>query len=271
MTIRKHDDAVPGTWNFRDVGGVPTAGGVIRSGVLYRSAALAQLDTAGLLALESLGVREVFDLRGHREIAREGVDRVPAGVRVTVAPFHPEDNETPAHEVQQDGAQRDGAKRDAGQQVAGQQDAGQPWTGAARLRAYYAAIPTLAPAQQSVATLLRTLATGSASVLVHCAAGKDRTGWAVSTVLRAVGVDQDAVLADYLLSNTAVESLRTWMIAQYGDGALRADNDILGVDESYLRAGWDAADAAFGSFDGYLEAIGVEHALLGQLRARLVG
>jgi protein-tyrosine phosphatase len=250
-TSEGHSDAVPGTWNFRDIGGIPTAEGTVRPGVLYRSAALARLQPAGVLALEKLGVNDVVDLRGYREIEREGADLVPDGVRVTVAPFHPEEEETPAHEVQQDD--------------------GQPWTGAERLRAYYAAIPTLAPAQSSVAGLLRTLATGTGSVLVHCAAGKDRTGWAVATVLLAAGADRDAVLADYLLSNDATEALRDWMLDLYGDGALRADDQILGVDPTYLQAAWDAADVAFGSFDGYLDAIGVDDDVLQRLRARLVG
>ena len=250
-TNQRHAEALPGTWNFRDIGGIPVAGGVIRPGIVYRSAALAQLDADGVKALEKLNLTDVFDLRGRREIEREGADRVPDGIRVTVAPFHPEDDDTPAHEAQE----RDG----------------QRWTGADRLLAYYAAIPTLAPAQASVAALLRTLANGFGGVLVHCAAGKDRTGWAVSTVLRAVGADEDAVLGDFLLSNTAIDSLRAWMLSLYGDDALRADDSILGVDASYLRAAWEAADAAFGSFDGYLDAIGVDPALLERLRGRLVG
>ncbi|MGS0688456.1 tyrosine-protein phosphatase, partial [Nakamurella sp. GG22] len=222
----EHARAIPGTWNFRDLGGIPTPDGPIRPGIVFRSAALAQLDDAGLEALDKLRVAEVFDLRGHREIARDGADRVPASVTVRIAPFHPEEDEAPAHEVQEE-AETDG----------------QPWTGGERLRAYYAAIPTLAPARESVASLLRTVADGGddrgGGVLVHCAAGKDRTGWAIATLLTAAGVDRDAVLADYLLSNTAVESLRTWMLERYGDDALRADDQILGVDASYLQAAWD--------------------------------
>ncbi len=250
-TNQRHTEALPGTWNFRDIGGIPVAGGVIRPGIVYRSAALAQLDADGVRALDKLGVTDVFDLRGRREIEREGADRVPEGVSVTVAPFHPEDDDTPAHEAQEGD--------------------GQSWTGAGRLRAYYAAIPTLAPAQASVAALLRTLANGTGGVLVHCAAGKDRTGWAISTVLLAAGADREVVLGDYLVSNGAIGSLRAWMLAQYGDEVLRADDQILGVDESYLRAAWDAADAAFSSFEGYLDAIGIDDGVLDKLRARLVG
>ncbi len=266
VTAQHHALAIPGTWNFRDLGGTPTPDGAIRPGIVFRSAALAQLDDRGLRALETLRITEVFDLRGHREIARDGPDRVPASVTVRIAPFHPEEGEALAHEVQ-DEAESDG----------------QPWTGGERLRAYYAAIPTLAPARESVAALLRTVADGGfdrgvdrgvdrgGGVLVHCAAGKDRTGWAIATLLTAVGVDRDAVLADYLQSNTAVESLRTWMLDRYGDEALRTDDQILGVDESYLQAAWDAADAAFGSFEGYLDSIGIDDGVVRRLRVRLLG
>jgi protein-tyrosine phosphatase len=112
---------------------------------------------------------------------------------------------------------------------------------------------------------------GSGGVLVHCAAGKDRTGWAIATLLTAVGVHREAVLADYLLSNTAIESLRSWMLDRYGEDALRADDQILGVDERYLTAAWDAADEAFGSFQGYLDAIGIDDEVVRRLRRRLLG
>lgn len=254
MTNQQHAEAIPGTWNFRDIGGTPTASGPVRSGLVYRSAALARLDETGLRALDSLGVTRVFDLRGHREIARDGADRVPDTVAVTVAPFHPEGDDAPAHEAQQAAEAQ-----------------GRPWTQADRVRAYYAAIPTLAPAQQSVASLLRTVADGAGGVLVHCAAGKDRTGWAIASLLMAAGAARDAVMADYLLSNSAIESLRSWMLAQYGEDAHRANDDILGVHESYLQAAWDAAEAGFGSFEGYLDAIGVDDGVVRRLRARLLG
>ena len=150
-----------------------------------------------------------------------------------------------------------------------QEDAG-PRTQDDRVRAYYAAIPTLEPAQQSVATILRTVADGSGSVLVHCAAGKDRTGWTIATLLTAVGAHRDDVLADYLLSNTAIESLRVWMQAQYGDAFL-ANDGVLGVQPSYLQAAWDSVEQNFGSFDGYLAAIGIDDAVVQRIRGRLVG
>ena len=249
MTIPNHADALSGTWNFRDVGGIPTPLGPVRSGVVFRSAVLSQLDPTGRSTLETFGVTDVFDLRGPLEIARDGADQVPATVRVTVAPFHPEEGEALVHEVQEDAG---------------------PRTQNERVRAYYGAIPTLAPAQNSVATILRTVADGSGSVLVHCAAGKDRTGWTIATLLTAVGATRDDVLADYLLSNAAIESLRVWMQAQYGDAFL-ADDGVLGVEPGYLQAGWDSVEQNFGSFDGYLDAIGIDDGVVQRLRRRLIG
>lgn len=249
MTIPHHADALPGTWNFRDIGGIATADGSIRPGIVFRSAALAELDPTGVQNLQNLGVTDVFDLRGHAEIARDGADRVPGSVTVRVAPFHPEDDEAPVHEVLD--------------------DAPLPRTQEDRVRAYYGAMPVFAPAQQSVGDLLRTVAAGSGGVLVHCAAGKDRTGWAIATLLLVSGADRDAVLADYLLSNAAIDSLRSWMRVHYGDTFL-ADDEVLGVHPSYLQAGWDAADRHFGSFDGYLKAIGIDDDIVRRLRRRLV-
>jgi len=247
--LPNHADALPGSWNFRDIGGVPTPGGPVRDGLVFRSANLAQLDPTGLENLQKLGVTNVFDLRGPLEIGRDGADRLPESVAVTVAPFHPEEGEMPVHEVAEDGS---------------------PLTQHDRVRRYYSAMPVLQPAQDSIAALLRRVADGTGGVLVHCAAGKDRTGWAIATLLTIAGADRDAVLADYLQSNAAIESLRAWMQAQYGDAFL-ADNGILGVDVSYLQAAWDSADEHFGSFDGYLKAIGIGDDVQSRIRRRLVG
>lgn len=249
MSLSTHAEALPGSWNFRDIGGIQTPGGPVRSGIVFRSANLTQLDPTGLENLQKLGVTDVFDLRGPLEIGRDGADRIPESVTVTVAPFHPEEGEMPVHEVAEDGS------------PAKQED---------RVKAYYAAMPVLQPAQDSVAALLRRVADGTGGVLVHCAAGKDRTGWAIATLLTVAGANRDAIAADYLLSNTATESLRAWMQAQYGDAFL-ADNSILGVELDYLDAAFESVERNFGSFDGYLDAIGIDETVRRRIRSRLVG
>jgi len=250
MSIPYHAAALSGTWNFRDVGGIMTADGPVRRGVVYRSAVLSRLDPEGQSALESLGVTDVFDLRGSREIAAEGADRVPESVTVRHTPFNPEENDTPVHEAAE--------------------AAGDPGSQSDYISGYYAALPTMPSAQRSVASLLRTVAAGPGSVLVHCAAGKDRTGWAIAAVLTAAGADREAVTTEYLLSNSAIESLRDWLRIQYPD-VYDNPTAILGVQERFLRAAFDSVDSVFGSFDGYLDAIGVESDVVRQLHGRLLG
>lgn len=130
-------------------------------------------------------------------------------------------------------------------------------------------MPVLAPAQRSVADFLRTVADGEGSVLVHCAAGKDRTGWAVATLLTAAGADREAVMEDYLKSNGAIDSLRSWMRTHYGDD-YPLDEDVLGVQPSFLQAGWDTISREFGSFEQYLSAIGIGPDVVERIRQRLV-
>ena len=92
----------------------------------------------------------------------------------------------------------------------------------------------------------------------------------IATLLTAVGAHRDDVLADYLLSNAAIESLRVWMQAQYGD-AFTAEDGVLGVQPSYLQAAWESVEENFGTFDGYLAAIGIDDTVVHRLRGRLVG
>ena len=248
MTVSSHTDALPGTWNFRDIGGVATATGPVRPGIVFRSAALHQLERDGAAALAAWGVTDIFDLRGEREIDRDGADRVPESITVRVAPFHPESDEPPVHEALEDGSKSTPAD----------------WA-----RAYYAKMPVLVPAQRSVADFLRTVADGEGSVLVHCAAGKDRTGWAVATLLTAAGADRETVLDDYLKSNGAIDSLRAWMRRHYGE-EYPLDDDVLGVQPSFLQAGWDTISREFGSFEKYLTAMGIGPDVVERIRLRLV-
>jgi protein-tyrosine phosphatase len=65
-------------------------------------------------------------------------------------------------------------------------------------------------------------------------------------------------------------SLRDWLREKYGDN-FDGDSALLGVDASYLHAAWTSVDRNFGSFDGYLMAIGVDPDTQDAIRARLLG
>src|SRR5208283_2739231 len=128
----------------------------------------------------------------------------------------------------------------------------------------YRQFPTRNGAQRAVRRVITLLAAGR-PVLTHCFAGKDRTGFLVATVLEAVGIDRDTIVADYLRSNDAVPQLRARiaeMIQQRSDTELtpevvtfteaRLSDGVLGVRAEYLAAARQAIDEQFGSLAGYL-------------------
>lgn len=240
-----------GAWNFRDVGGARTGEGrMVRSGVLFRSSELSRLDEHGTAELTRLGVRRVFDLRGDAEIERSGRDRVPPGVEVHNMPFDNRKGERAPHEV---GVSAEQAQTQY------------------MMRAY-ASFPSLDGARSAINGVASVLARGDGPALVHCAAGKDRAGWTVATILRAVGVTEEDILSDYLASNDAIEPLRTHVRSVWGSGgpAVEPSNALLGVTEEYIRTGFDAVTAVHGSFESYLDAIGFDGDMVSRLNAALI-
>jgi protein-tyrosine phosphatase len=103
---------------------------------------------------------------------------------------------------------------------------------------------------------------GGAPLLIHCTAGKDRTGFAVAMLLHALGVPPDEIERDYLASrnwrHAAIhrESMTTGWLAKTVpadalDGVCEA---LLGVRTGYLRASYDAIARDFGSVESYFDA-----------------
>jgi protein-tyrosine phosphatase len=108
------------------------------------------------------------------------------------------------------------------------------------------------------------IANGSAPLVVHCAAGKDRTGVAVAVLLRAIDVSQQTAIEDYLLTNESgdfEQFLRSRHDTQLGltdihHPLLSMPEDIRRVlfmaHADFLQAAFDRIDA-LGGFDRYLE------------------
>jgi protein-tyrosine phosphatase len=250
-----HDQfRLSGAWNFRDLGGLRTDDGAsIAPGLLFRSSHLALLDGSGQRSLIEIGVTDVYDLRGTREIEHDGSDNLPEGVRLNVRSFRLEDRGIPADRL----APHETAPRRTAE------DARKYMVDA------YNSLPTLEGAAIAIRDAANRIADGGGGVLFHCAAGKDRAGWLAISLLSAVGVTEEDVLADYLRSNDAVGPLRTTLVERFGDKFDLSD-EILGVTEDYYRIGMKVVADNYGSFTDYLEAIGVDDALRGRLRERLL-
>lgn len=123
----------------------------------------------------------------------------------------------------------------------------------------------------------RALGDTEGAVLIHCAAGKDRTGLLAALTHHVLRVSDDDAVEDYLLTNTAVDlEARAPEIAlrleeafgrKAGHEAVKA---FMGVDERWLRAAFAEIRAGYGTLDAYLERVlGVDAALRDRLQERL--
>ncbi len=276
MTLRNDSthERLSGAWNFRDV--AETTG--LAPGLLFRSSELSNLDDTGRQRLSELGIGDVADLRSHAELARRGGGAVPDGVAVHHLPF-PEvshshdpdagsDAEAP-HESSWNKMMTEYSDEDPAQ-------AANRW-----MTQEYERFPTLGGARRAVQQIITMLGQGR-PVLVHCFAGKDRTGFAVAVALEAAGVDPDAILADYLRSNEAVGTLRSSILEtmRTRDGMTdevmsfaesRLTDEVLGVREQYLASARRVLDETHGGLAGYLHAAGVGDDDVDRLRSQLFG
>lgn len=110
--------------------------------------------------------------------------------------------------------------------------------------------------------------------LLHCSAGKDRTGFGAALILSAVGVDEETIVEDYLLTNQAECLFRFMGERMKSNRDYRIDDEsieaITGVREEYLRAALDEVRQRHGSVEGYLEEIGVDAEARAELRHKLL-
>ncbi|KJL45171.1 MULTISPECIES: tyrosine-protein phosphatase [Microbacterium] len=181
--------AIEGLFNFRDTGGMPlTSGGVIRSGVLYRSAALNALTDDGLAQLADTAVGVIADFRTPVE-QQMAPDRVPVSRPFRVESLTLLEGALPQPAV--------GADATAVPESFATVLAQLPTLGELYLSMLAAGAETFAGVARLVGASTDDEPT---AVLVHCTAGKDRTGVAVALMLDAAGAERDAIVADYASS-----------------------------------------------------------------------
>ena len=251
--------AIPSIPNLRDVGGCPTrSGGRVRTGLFYRSSGLHALAEADIDALARLAIRTVYDLRMAREQA-EAPDRLPAGTRhlpVDVLAGWTDGGPSQLFAWFEDAA--------AARVGLGGGGAEALWV------EQYRAFVRLPSAQAGYGTLFRDLAVEAhRPALVHCATGKDRTGWAAAALQLLLDVPEDAVMGHFLESRRylgpLVESLLAAVTERGGDPELF--RPILDVRPSYLDAALDEVRRRYGTIDRYFsDGLSVDEATQEALR-----
>jgi protein-tyrosine phosphatase len=187
--------ALEGAANVRDLGGLPLrGGGTTVPGVLLRADNLQGLTARDVGHLvDDLGVRAVVDLRTEVEVELEGPGPLVGEERVEIR------HRSLMPEV--------GARTDVAA------DGTLPWQGRqfdndhGESGAVQAYLSYLLDRPDSVVGALRDVANAPGGVVVHCAAGKDRTGMVCALALELVGVQRAAVIADYVATGERLEPL----------------------------------------------------------------
>ena len=257
MTSRLHRfDALE---NFRDFGDYATAAGRrVRPGALYRSGHHARVSDGDLERLAAFDIGVVVDLRRPIERAKQPSKR-PVGFAGQVLVSDLDAVGEAPHITFLKSAD---LTPDSGRRF---------MTGLYGEMAY-------APSHVEVFTAyFRALADSDRPVLIHCAAGKDRTGLLAALTHHLLGVGADDMMEDYLLTNTAVElearapqmaiQLEKMTGRQASQDAVVA---FMGVEAAYLHAAIRSLEDRSGSIDAYLETVlGVDAAMRDRIGERL--
>ncbi|MCR9180530.1 MAG: tyrosine-protein phosphatase [Erythrobacteraceae bacterium] len=248
-----------GIHNLRDYGGYAVPGGArVRTGVLFRSGQHMDATDADLALLDRLDIRTIIDLRGVSERAGFPCRRHPRFAAEVIA-HEGETSNSPPHEG-----------------GAGQVDM-TPQKARERMLAVYTRMP-VNPAMIAMFTrYFAALDTRGGGSLVHCFAGKDRTGIAASLLLHVLGVNHEDVVAEFLRTNDAPtrhvlerQSLPR-MEAHYGAIDPEALRNLMGVLPEYIATYFAELTRDHGSIDTYLATrLGVDEARKERLRAKLV-
>lgn len=251
--------AFDGIDNFRDFGDYAAGQRRLKPGLLYRSAHHGKASDADLAKLASLGIAVIVDLRRANEREKDPSRRW-------------------------DGFAARVVDSDIGQETADEWHtfiAGSDLTPSSfrdYMLAYYQAAPHEPRHIDLYRRYFHALAESEGPVLVHCAAGKDRTGIACALTHHLAGVHQDDIFADYLLTNDPVR------LANRAPTVIAAIQELTGrtaseaavhvamrVEAEYLDRALAVMRERHGSIDGYLEeALGLDAGLRERLHDRLL-
>ncbi|HWE47857.1 MAG TPA: tyrosine-protein phosphatase [Caulobacteraceae bacterium] len=251
--------AFEGVENFRDFGGyATTTGATLRRGRLFRSGHHNRATDADLARFDQLGIATVVDLRRSSERQDQPSRRSPGFGGLVIENPDAEIVEAPHVSFLRNTDLTEDAVRGF-------------------MIETYRAMPFDPRHQAMFRRYFEALQAGEGAVVIHCAAGKDRTGLLAALTHHALGVSRDDLMQDYLATNAAVRlqerapEIRRHIQKTYGRPASdEAVIAFLGVEPAFIESAFAAIDARHGSLDGYLaEVLGVDAAARERLAARL--
>lgn len=255
----------PGAINFRDMGGYGTSdGGQVARGRLFRSGHLAHVEDGALPDIAALNITLVCDFRIGDERKehpnRYHDDHSPEIEALPIWPWKAPGSDVAAHEMMRGEISADDAAGYLGQGyrefVRGQSD---------RFAKMFAAV----------------LAADHPAILLHCSAGKDRTGIGSALLLSTLGVSRCDIVADYMQSlngqgayaQTMFYVEKEWAAHKEPNPACTKDDifTLFSVHPRKINAAFDEMEQVGGSVDGYVrDALGVTDDARTELKRRYV-
>lgn len=189
---------ISGLPNFRDLGGYAVTsppGHSVRRGIVYRAAEPSKLTDEGIAALQGLNVTNVYDLRSAVEIERHAaaVRKWPGSQRLLVPVFQDEDFSPEAMALRFNNYTSDSMQ--------------------GFVEAYKSILEAGAGPFATIMTHLASSSEPPAPILIHCTAGKDRTGVICALILSVCGVDDETIAKEYSLTEVGLAPMKEELLA----------------------------------------------------------
>lgn len=229
--------------NFRTVGNIKNSEGkTLKEGKFYRSGHLHKLKKKSFKELESLGIKEIIDLRNAKEIS-DKPDQLPADIVY---------KKYSAFEDK--GDQLTQAKKLVLKGKVNGSDADK------RMLDFYREYVTENP--ETIKKIITEILESEQPVLYHCTAGKDRTGITTALILTILKFDKETIYNDYLLSNNYRKKLifKRFKLANnlhflYPKMDVKVLEKLSWVETEYLDAAFDEINNKYGSVDTYIQQV----------------
>jgi protein-tyrosine phosphatase len=255
IVLAERKVALEGSPNFRDLGGYKTVSGRhVRWGRIYRSGKLSSLTEADIHYFKRLGVSLVCDFRldfeRHSEPRWLGDQDAPHRVELPVAPGSSDSFKKSTHDGIIEVYDAAELMRDMNRDFVISQTS-------------------------QYARMFQLMLQGNHPVLIHCAAGKDRTGFGAAVILDVLGVDEETIVEDYLLTNQylsiekEMEKLSNAIVDSRGfvvpDSAL---HPLVEIRPEYIKACFEEITHRYESKRHFYEqALGLDEAMIERLKA----
>jgi protein-tyrosine phosphatase len=243
LTTSTRELTIEVAYNVRHLGGYHAEKGRTTSEAIIRSAGLHRLTTAGMRSLADAGVRMVVDLRSQVEKERDVTpDLAPVGITRIEAPVFEQDaspvglaSEFPGYAVVYERMLNSG-------------------------RAAYRA-------------LFETIASTDGGLLFHCAAGKDRTGVAAALLLGVVGVSDETIVEDFVLTERLLEPMIAEWLPKMAERGISEEQGraLMATKPSDMASTVAHIQTRFGGAEGYMQEIGMSGPTISALKGRLAG